>query len=159
MPISVRVASLSDIGVLVGLNREVQQLHAELEPARFRTVTTDEEVGAFFAAKLALPGNHIRLARDDGGPDGYVWFELQERPETTFMLPRRRIYIHQLAVRRTAHRRGLASALLGQVEMEAHLAGIIDVALDTWAANGPARGFFGARGFAAFNLVLGKSLA
>ena len=33
MTISVRVASTADIGAIVRLNRDVQQLHAELEPS------------------------------------------------------------------------------------------------------------------------------
>jgi hypothetical protein len=35
----------------------------------------NEEVAAFFDAKLALPENHIRLVDSGEGPNGYVWFE------------------------------------------------------------------------------------
>jgi hypothetical protein len=47
---------------------------------------------------------------------------------------------------------------LRQVEAEALIAGITNIALDTWAANGSARSFFEARGFTPFNLSLGKQL-
>lgn len=36
MTISVRVASGADISLIVRLNRDVQQLHAELEPGFFQ---------------------------------------------------------------------------------------------------------------------------
>src|SRR4051794_125651 len=94
MAFSVRVASVADIDALVRLNREVQWLHTELEPTYFKAYTAADEVSAFFRAKLATPGNHIRLSEDDTGPNGYVWFEVQERPETPFTLPSRRVYVH-----------------------------------------------------------------
>jgi diamine N-acetyltransferase len=158
MTISVRVASAADIDAIVRLNREVQQLHAELEPSFFKSNVDSEEVAAFFAAKLALSENHIRLADCGDGPNGYVWFEVQERPETPLTLARKCIYIHHLSVQGRARRHGIASALLRQVEAEALIRGITSIALDTWAANGSARSFFEARGFTPFNLSLGKRL-
>jgi ribosomal protein S18 acetylase RimI-like enzyme len=159
MAFLVRAASVADIDALVRLNRDVQLLHAEFEPAYFKARTAADEVGAFFGARLATPGNHIRLSEGDTGPNGYVWFEVQERPETPFTRPGRRIYVHHLAVQKTARRRGIASALLGQVEIEALSAGIDSIVLDVWAANESARGLFAAHGFTAFNLMLRKGLA
>jgi ribosomal protein S18 acetylase RimI-like enzyme len=158
MTISVRVASDADINVIVRLNRDVQKLHAELEPAFFKAAIATEEVAAFFATKLALAEHHFRLAVGDDGPNGYVWFEVREQSETPLTLARRRIYIHHLSVRAGARRRGVASALISHVEADARARGIANIALDTWAANGVARGFFEARGFTPFNLTFGKQL-
>jgi hypothetical protein len=83
MRILVRVASATDIDDIVRLNRDVQQLHAELEPSFFKSNVNNEEVAVFFSAKLALSENHIRLADSGDGPNGYVWFEVQDRPEAT----------------------------------------------------------------------------
>jgi ribosomal protein S18 acetylase RimI-like enzyme len=159
MTISVRVAAAADIDAIVRLNRHVQQLHAGLEPSFFKSNADNEDVAAFFAEKLALPENHIRLADSGNGPNGYVWFELQDRPETPLTLARKRFYIHHLSVQPRVRRQGIASALLRQVEAEALTAGITNIALDTWAANGSARSFFEAWGFAPFNLSFGKQLA
>jgi ribosomal protein S18 acetylase RimI-like enzyme len=74
------------------------------------------------------------------------------------MLARKRIYIHHVSVQAGARRHGIASALLRQVEAEALIGGITTITLDTWAANGSARSFFEACGFAAFNLSLCKRL-
>ena len=158
MTISVRVASAADLHDIVRLNRDAQQLHAELEPSFFKSNVNNKEVAAFFAAKLALSENHIRLADSCDGPNGYVWFEVQDRPETPLTLARKRIYIHHLSVQAGARRHGVASALLRQVEAEALAGGITNIALDTWAANGSARSFFEACGFAPFNFSLGKRL-
>ena len=59
-----------------------------MEPNFFKPDPDAEEVAAFFAKRLALPGNHMRIA---DGPKGYVWFEVQERPEMPLTLARRRI--------------------------------------------------------------------
>jgi ribosomal protein S18 acetylase RimI-like enzyme len=158
MTISVRAASAADIDDVVRLNRDVQQLHAKLEPSFFKAHIDSGDVAAFFAAKLALPGNHILLADNGNGPSGYLWFELQDRPETPLTLARQRIYIHHLSVQMDARRQGIASALLRQVEAQARIADIATIALDAWAANEPARRFFAARGFTPFNLSFGKSL-
>ena len=40
----------------VKLNRDVQQLHAEIEPSFFKSDTDDKEIAAFFAEKLATSG-------------------------------------------------------------------------------------------------------
>ena len=72
MTISVRAASAADIDDIVRLNRDVQQLHAELEPSFFKSNSDNDEVAAFFASKLALSENQIRLAEVSDGPNGYV---------------------------------------------------------------------------------------
>ena len=159
MTILIRAASISDAGLLTLLNCDVQRLHAKMEPDIFKSDTDNEEVAAFFAAKLALPENHMRIADASEGPKGYVWFEVQERSDTPLRLARKRIYIHHLSVQAGARRQGIASALLNHVEAEALARGITHVALDTWAANVSARRFFSARGFTPFNLSLGRRLA
>ena len=154
MTVSVRAARSEDIDTLVALNRGVQRHHAELEPTFFKAELNDDEVGSFFARKLADPAHHIWLAMTERGPCGYVWFEVEERPEKPFTLPLRRIYVHHLSVQPAERRKGVASALLDRVDGEAQAAGIDVVALDTWAANAAARGFFTARGFMAFSVGL-----
>ena len=159
MTILIRAASASDAGLLALLNRDVQRLHAEMEPDIIKSDTDNEEVAAFFAGKLALPDNHMRKADAFDAPKGYVWFELQERSETPLKLARKRIYIHHLSVQTGVRRQGIASALLSHVENEALARSITHVALDTWAANVSARSFFSARGFTPSNSSLGKWLA
>jgi ribosomal protein S18 acetylase RimI-like enzyme len=159
MKVLIRPASAADTNAIALLNDEVQQLHAELEPTFFKTDTSHAEVAAFFAAKLSAAGHEIQLAEIGGTPVGYVWFEVQDRPETAFQLARKRIYIHHLSVTKTARRTGVGSALLNAIQTAAMGAGITSIALDTWAANSHALRFFEVHGFAPFNLVLGKRLS
>lgn len=158
MTIWIRTASAPDASLLARLNRDVQRLHAALEPGFFKSAPDNKEVAGFFAARLTWQDNHIRIADADGDPKGYIWFEVQDRPETPLTLPRKRIYVHHLSVQASVRRQGIASALLKHVEEEARARGITNIALDTWAANGSARSFFSARGFAPFNVSLGRRL-
>jgi diamine N-acetyltransferase len=157
--VSIRPASTADVDAILLLNQEVQQLHAAFEPTIFRADTSSDEINAYFAARLSAAGHEIRLAEIDGTPVGYIWFEVQDRPETPFQLSGKRIYIHHLSVRKTARRSGVGSALLERVQAEALATGITSIALDTWAANATALHFFEARGFSPFNLVLRKRLS
>ena len=116
-------------------------------------------MSAFFAARLASPTSVIGIAQADRVPVGYVWFEVQARPETPFTPPRSRISVHHIAVAPEARRRGIATALMRYVEHRAASEGIDEIALDTWAANLDAQHFFGSQGFTVFNVVLREKLA
>ena len=70
MTILIRAASTLDAGLLTLLNRDLQRLHAEIEPDIFKSDTDNEEVAAFFAGKLALLENHMRIADAFDAPKG-----------------------------------------------------------------------------------------
>jgi ribosomal protein S18 acetylase RimI-like enzyme len=156
MSLEVRVASTADLDVLVRLNRAVQTWHAAQYPDDFKPIADPSAVKAFFAHRLDDPKSEIGIAEADGLPSGYVWSELQARPETPFNPSRSRIYIHHVAVLPDARRRGIGAALVEYVERRASREGVSEIALDAWAANLDAQRFFGSRGFAAFNIMLRK---
>jgi ribosomal protein S18 acetylase RimI-like enzyme len=159
MSLEVRAASEADLDVLVRLNRAVQTWHAAQYPDDFKPIVDPSAVKAFFAHRLDDPKSAIAIAEADRLPIGYVWSELQARPETPFNPSRPRIYIHHVAVLPDARRRGAGAALVNYVEQRASGAGIVEIALDTWAANLDAQSFFGSRGFAAFNIAFRKKLS
>jgi len=107
---------------------------------------------------LAAPKSGIGIAEAYGVPIGYVWFEVQARPETPFRPPRPRIYVHHISVAPEVRRRGTATALLRYVGHRAASDSIGEIALDTWATNLDALQFFGSQGFAEFNVTLRKKL-
>ena len=84
MSVEVRAALDVDLDALIQLNRVVQSLHAALYPGDFTPVVEPSAVRAFFAARLASPTSVIGIAQADRVPVGYVWFEVQARPETPF---------------------------------------------------------------------------
>lgn len=156
MSVAVRPAGEQDLEALVALNRLVQTLHATLYPDIFRSDIDDATTRTFFVERMARPANTVAIAAAGSDPLGYVWFERQARPQTPFTLPRRRIYVHHIAVAPAARRRGIGTALLRFVETRAEAEGIAEIALDTWSANGEAQTFFSKQGFAASNVLLRK---
>ena len=156
MAVNVRTASVADLGVLIRLNQMVQNLHAALYPEDFKEVADPSAVRAFFAERLIDPKCAIGIAEADGVPVGYVWFELQVRPETPFTRPR--IYVHHVSVAPEARRRGIATALFQFVEQRAASENFREIALDTWAANLDAQRFFGSLGFVPLRIGLRKKL-
>ncbi|MCJ2050016.1 GNAT family N-acetyltransferase [Methylobacterium sp. J-070] len=90
-------------------------------------------------------------------PVGYLWYERQDRPATVLTQARRRIYVHHLAVRESARRAGVATALLRAVEVEAMAHDVDRLVLDAWTRNEEALRFFQARGFRPLNILLSKT--
>jgi ribosomal protein S18 acetylase RimI-like enzyme len=159
MSVEVRAASEADLEAVVQLNQMVQNLHSVLYPGDFKQVADRSAVRTFFAGRLVSPKSAIGIAEADRVPVGYVWFEVQERPETPFTPPRPRIYVHHISVAPEARRRGIATALMRYVEHRAASEGIHEIALDTWASNLDAQRFFGSQGFVTFSVALRKTLA
>lgn len=156
--VAIRPAVDTDIPALVALNAGVQALHATLSPEIFKPVVDPVELAAFLRATLDGPAHRLLLAQVDGAAAGYAWGEIQDRAETPFVLVRRRLYLHHLAVDPAFRRRGIAAALLAALEGEARALGLETVVLDAWADNAGAQAFFAAAGYAPLNLTRAKRL-
>jgi ribosomal protein S18 acetylase RimI-like enzyme len=159
MPIVVRRATGEDAGTLVQLNRTVQELHVRLYPDDFKPVVTEPDAEAFFSGRLKTPDCVFGIAEADSTPVGYVWFDLQSRPETPFTPARRRLYVHHISVVPEAQRRGIGSALMNYVERQGVLESAGEIALATWSANLGAQRFFMSHGFIGFTVAFRKALA
>ncbi len=159
MTLSIRPAHGGDIDALVRLNRVVQKLHARLEPALFKAETDDFEVAAYFADRLEILDNYIRLAEMDRNAVGYIWFERQRLAETPFTRSGERFYLHHIAVEEAAQRLGIASALFQNLEDEARASEVAEIALFAWTANLSGQAFFASRGLTPVMGLLGKRLA
>lgn len=153
MSFDVRDASHADINTLIWLNEVVQSLHAALYPDAFKRLADPPAARAFFAERLADPKSSIAIVETDRAPVGYVWFEIQERPETPFTVPQPRIYVHHISVMPEARRRGVATILMRHIEQRAISEGIDEIALDTWTANIDAQKFFSSQGYVPFNVI------
>ncbi|WP_167627677.1 GNAT family N-acetyltransferase [Methylobacterium phyllostachyos] len=153
-----RPATAADLDALVSLNRVVQALHVKLEPEVFRAEVDVAALRAFFAALIDKPDTGLLIAEIAAEPVGYLWFDRQERPPTVLTQARRRLYVQHLAVRESARRSGVATALLQAVEAEARAGNVTQLVLDAWTRNEEALRFFQGRGFRPFNVVLAKVL-
>jgi ribosomal protein S18 acetylase RimI-like enzyme len=156
MPLAIARAKLADIPELVRLNGVVQNLHAQLSPEIFRSDWVPSDLEALWADRLNDQNSKIVVATLDGRAVGYIWFQVQTRPQDALHLRRRRVYVHHIVVDESARGRGVGAELLDQVEVGAELSGISNVVLDAWASNSTAQAFFRARGFDPVSVGLGK---
>lgn len=159
MPTVVRRATGEDAGTLFQLNKAVQELHVRLYPSDFKQAVAEPDAREFFLGRLKNPDCVLGIAEIDLSPVGYVWFDLQSRPETPLTPARRRLYVHHISVLPAVHRRGIGSALMKYVEQQAVLESVEEIALSTWSANLGAQRFFLSHGFTGFTVAFRKTLA
>lgn len=146
--IAIRRARDDDVALLRELNREVQALHAAAEPRQFKPVVADL---APFAAMVSDPEAYLFIAEVAGEPAGYCYNKVLRRPDNPFTYAATVVYVDQIAVRSGYWRHGVGAALIGRARELAAELGADRVALDVWAFNERAQGFFAAQGFAPYN--------
>ena len=86
-----------------------------------------------------------------GEPAGYVYAEVNQRPETSLSYAFASIYIHHISVRPAHRRKGVSTALIATLRAAGRQLGIDVLALDVWTFNDEARAFFRRHGFTAYN--------
>jgi ribosomal protein S18 acetylase RimI-like enzyme len=152
--IEIRTATKDDAAAISMLNADVQALHAQALPWRFKppgpgTFTPED------AEALLSRANHVAfLAYIDAIPAGYVAAHLVRNPETAFHHAHAMIYVHQISVRPEFRRRGVGRALLDAVKAHGEANGVSLLALDAWAFNEAALAFFRSYGLVDYNVRL-----
>jgi ribosomal protein S18 acetylase RimI-like enzyme len=158
MTVTIRNAVDADLNALIRLSAQVQRQHAQVYPADFKSLTDEGEVRDFFASAMRQPDHTILLVQVDGADVGYAWFEIQDRPQTPFKWPRKRVFLHHICVDPGHRRSGVGSALINQVEVRALAGGIGEFTLDMWSLNDAALAFFKSCGLETYRLFLRKQI-
>jgi ribosomal protein S18 acetylase RimI-like enzyme len=148
---NVRRATDDDADALSLLNTEIQALHANALPSRFKSPGPETCPPEAMMALLGLPENHFFVAEADGTAVGYVYAEIVRRPETTINHAYELVYVHHLYVRPAYQRRGVGRALLDAVRKAGVDLGISRLAVDVWTFNEGARAFFRSYGLQSYN--------
>jgi ribosomal protein S18 acetylase RimI-like enzyme len=152
----VRLAELTDVGLVSQLNQHVQRIHVAAEPDDFCPILP-KQAEPFFSDLLSSPTNLILIAESEKG-FGYVWAQDLQRGATPLTKSVRILYIHHIAVDPERRQMGVGRALLLAVEEEAAKRHIERVALDHWTFNKDAQAFFGSMGYEVFNVRMRKTL-
>jgi ribosomal protein S18 acetylase RimI-like enzyme len=156
MTITIRNAVDADLDALIRLNAQMQRLHARAYPADFKSLTDEGEVREFLVSAMRQTGHTILLAQVDCAIVGYAWIEIQDRPQTPFTWPKKRVFLHHICVDSGHRRLGVGSALITRVEERTLAGGIGEVALDMWSLNDTAQAFFKSCGMETYRLFLRK---
>jgi GNAT superfamily N-acetyltransferase len=158
MPIEVRPASEADVDAILSIHEVVQKLMADLAPDKVKPAVDPEAGRRMLAAQLRHPKSRIAIAVSDGVPLGYVWFDIRAWQDTPMMRARTFLMVQNLAVKTTAQRQGVGTALMHYVEQEAAQLGIDEVNVGHWTVNAEAERFYAALGYSMFTSVLAKNV-
>jgi len=142
----IRKATVLDVPALVALNQSVQDMHADAFPDRFRRNAPVETVEHAFSAMIQAPASYWIVAEEDQ-PIAFLSAEFREREESWCLVKNRICYLSGIGVAPRFRRRGIATALLGELKRECDARGITLIELDVWAFNEQARQVFTRFGF------------
>lgn len=153
----IRYATEHDIDAIVSINVEVQDLHQQLRPDEFRPSEPDE-LQAVLGACVADEHLKLLVAEADGAIAAYAMYEVRRLPFNAFKRDRAYLLIHQIAVRASCRRRGIASHLLGHLKALAAQQGLPRVEIDVYADNTPAKLFYRSAGFCTYRDIMEMSV-
>jgi ribosomal protein S18 acetylase RimI-like enzyme len=156
MTVTIRNAVDADLDSLIRLSAQVQELHAQVYPADFKSLTDEREVRDFLGSVMRRTDHTILLAQVDGAVVGYAWIEIEDRPQTPFTWAKKRVFLHHICIDFGHRRLGVGSALITRIEERAGAAGIGEFALDMWSLNDTARAFFKSCGLKTYRVFLRK---
>jgi ribosomal protein S18 acetylase RimI-like enzyme len=150
--IDTRPATTQDATLISMLNADVQQVHADALPFRFKPPGPETFTPAEAEALLSRADHVAFLAYVDEAPAGYLLAEIVRRAETTRLFAQDMIYVHHISVRPAVRQRGVGRALMDAVKARGKADGISLLALDAWTFNEGALSFFRRYGLVPYNI-------
>ena len=148
---NIRKANNEDIPLLSRLNKSVQVLHAEAEPGYFKMPESDDFAVPFFETVFEYANNHVWILEEDGEALGYIFVRVGHRDENPFMHASDYMFIDQVAVEPEHQGKGCGEILMDTALQFAKELMLDFIALDIWAFNTQAQGFFEAQGYKTYN--------
>src|SRR5689334_25369020 len=95
----IRRATAADASAVSSLNADVQRMHAEALPWRFKPPGAATFPPEAAAALIAKPESIFFIADVASEPVGYIYAEVIRRAETPFQYALELVYIHHISVR------------------------------------------------------------
>jgi ribosomal protein S18 acetylase RimI-like enzyme len=148
--IIVRRAQADDAAAVESLNADVQAIHAQALPWRFKAPSPDAFSPEHAASLISNSDNLIFIAIMASEPVGYAYAEFIHRPDTPLYQAFSMIHLHHISVRPQARRQGAGHALMAAVRAAASRDGIDLITLDVYMFNKESREFFRREGFSPY---------
>lgn len=146
-PASIRRAHSEDRPAIEELWREVDRVHARIQPGFFRPADGPPRSNAFIMDALHNDDEIVLLAIAAGAPVGLVHAQLFDTPGTPTLRPCRRVHIEDLVVTQKWRRRGVGRRLMAAAASWARAHGARQVVLTVWDGNEAARRFYDSLGY------------
>lgn len=154
--ISIGPARLSHLGDLVRLALQAQTLHAQIAPADFKALPDEDELRDLFCTLIDRQDTYVAIAETGERTAGFIWFEVQNRPETALTHSRTALFVQQICVSEENRRQRIGAALMRYLENFALRCGAEEIALGTWSGNTAALKFFPALGYETVTALMRK---
>ncbi|HIU01128.1 MAG TPA: GNAT family N-acetyltransferase [Candidatus Coproplasma excrementavium] len=136
----VRKAEEKDIPAILGLLRQVNEVHYEGRPDLFKNNTKYDAEGV---KKLISDENTpLFVCEDEGKVAGYAICMFKETRGDSLLQDVKTLYIDDICVDGNARRRGVGSALYEYVCDFAKKSGCYNLTLNVWACNPAAMKFY-----------------
>lgn len=148
---NIRLAVATDAEILSSLNADVQQLHADAWPHLFKQPSEGTFPPSAAKELIDEPYNRIYIGEIDGAAIGYIYAEIQVRPENPFTYERKQVLIHHISILPEHQKKGYGEQLIQSVKRLAREHDIQTIMLDVWSFNTKAKAFFERQGFTVFN--------
>lgn len=151
----ITISETRDHTLVATLNEEVQALHVQLHPDRFKPY---DKLAVTEAMKQFLQQDNYKayVAWKDGVPAGSLVCYVKEAKENAFHYYIKTLYIDQVSVLQKFRGLGIGRLLLQQAEQLANELGIQKLELDHWTANTVAAQYFRRNGYALHREQLSK---
>ena len=153
--VNIRRATLADAELLAGLNKDVQQIHADAYPYLFKQPDNFAEIVTDFKSRiLADEDGFVLIIEASQQAVGYIYAKVVKRPENAYIYAQKWMLVDAISVKPNCQNKGYGQKLIQAVRDEAVAQGIRRVLLDTYEFNSNAQQFYAKMGFERMKIQL-----
>jgi len=158
MEILIRAAEERDYNALCEIMDEVDRLHRENLPERFKAAAGPVRTQDYIYNAIQAPDVGFFVAEFEGAVVGFVHLVLRDTLEVPIFVQRRYAVVDSLAVRQEHRRSGVGRALMERAHAWARTKGATSIELNVYAFNRVAERFYRKLGYEILSRRMSRSL-
>lgn len=158
MDIAIREATAGDYEALCIIMHEVDRMHRDALPQRFRTPDGPARERDYVMNAIRSPDVGLFVAEKAGQLVGFLHAIVRHTSDIPILVPRRYVVIDNLAVTEEHRRSGIGRALMEKAEAWARAKGATSIELNVYAFNQTAKRFYQELGYKIVSHRMTKSL-
>ena len=158
MTLRVRQATGRDFDAMASLIEQVDAIHIEHHPERFRSPGSPPRARDYIEQVLTSPHQVFLVAELPGRLAGLVHVALYEAPAMPLFVPRLTAVVSDLVVAQDLRSQGVGQRLLHEAESWARLHGASAIELSVYEFNTGARRFYESAGYSTLSRMMAKPL-
>lgn len=143
----VRDAVIDDFKRLNVIYEQVDKLHRDAHPGRFRKPEVTGRPAEYFESLMKMPEAYLLVVEKDGEVIGFAEAYIRYTPDYPILQPRKWVLIDGIAVDKAYRKTGAGQALFDELICRARAAGIDQIELNVYEFNEPAYKFYRKNGF------------